>query len=399
MKENKFPKLLVSMIFFAMLPVTMIVPVLKEFIKDNLASGNIEVALFTSISMLGSFIFAPIAGMISDRLGNRNKIIAIACFMDAFLFYLFTTITDIQILMGIRFMEGSVHIFVIGLLLSSVSDRENHPDSRFFRLGKLMGIAGMFLSLGAAFGMPIGAIGKIHPHLPFYLASFILFILGIVSLFFLEDCIIITQEKFSLGKLRSSLKLQPYLFIPFSFHFIDRFTVGFLVSSFNIYMREVLHFSPGKAGVYLGLVLFPMSLLSYPSAILARKYGVFKLVLGGSLLYGVFLGLSGWTDNDNLILVSLLIAGIGAGVMYVPSMILSSRMSPEGMNATVMSAFTGFGSLGFMAGPICSVLLEDTYKEIFTANLAFPALSTSFGLMEVVLVLLTIPFLRKISIR
>lgn len=399
MKETRFPILLMALIFFSMLPVTMIVPVLKELIKDKLLSGNMEVALFTSVSMLGSFLFSPIAGFISDKLGNRNRIIALACILDALLFYLLTIVTDVNILLGVRFLEGAVHIFVIGLLLASVSDRENNPESKFFQMGKLMGIAGMVLSLGAAFGMPMGAVGKIDPMLPFYIGSGIFLVVGFTSFFLLDDFIHESEEKFSFRLLLQSLKLNPYLLIPFSFHFIDRFTVGFLVSSFNIHMREGLDFSPGLAGAFLGLVLFPMSLLSYPSAILAKKHGIFPLVLGGSLIYGIFLSLTGWFQSQTVLFILLLTAGIGAGVMYVPSMILASRMSPAGLNASVMSAFTGFGSLGFMTGPILSVNLENIYLEIFSGDTTFGFLSTSFGILEIFMVLLTIPFLRKIQFR
>ncbi|WCL49238.1 MFS transporter [Leptospira sp. GIMC2001] len=397
MKKSKLPILLLSLVFFAMLPVTMVVPVMKEIIKDNLSAGNVAVALFTSVSMLGSFIFSPIAGLISDKLGDRRTIIAIACFVDAFLFLLITFVQDINVLMFVRFMEGGTHIFVIGLLLASVSDLENNPNSSFYKQGRLMGIAGMFLSLGAAIGMPIGILGKSNPMIPFYAGSFLLFSIGIVSLSFLRDNIHSGQKEFRLADLSKSIQLNPYLLVPFAFHFIDRFTVGFLVSSFNIYLRENLSFHPGKAGAYLSLVLLPMSILSYPSAILSRKYGLLPLVLGGSFMYGGFLSATGWTDDPVLLFIYLMLAGIGAGVMYVPSMILASRMSPNGLNGTVMSAFTGLGSLGFMCGPICSVYLEKFYYQIFASEQAFPALSTSFGLLEICLVLCTIPFLYRIN--
>lgn len=386
-----------GLVFFAMLPVTMIVPVLKDIIKDNLQSDNMAVALFTSLSMLGSFLFAPIAGMISDKLGNRNKIIGIACFLDAFLFVGMTIVEDIQSLLVVRFLEGSVHIFVIGLLLSSVSDRENNPSSKFFQLGKLMGIAGMFLSLGAALGMPLGVIGKKNPHLPFYIGAGIFVVIGLVSFVFLKDSGHEVKKEFSFGELLQSLKINPYLVVPFAFHFIDRFTVGFLVSSFNIHMRENLNFSPGLAGLFLGLVLLPMSLLSYPSAIAAKKWGIMPLVLLGSFVYGIFLAGTGWTENFWILFCFLILAGIGAGVMYVPSMILASRMSPTGYNATVMTAFTGFGSLGFMTGPVVSVVLENTFHEHFATESTFPLLSGSFGMMEIFLVLITIPFLKRMK--
>jgi MFS family permease len=397
--RGRFPILLVLLIFLSMLPVTMIVPVLKEIVKDNLQSSSTAVAWFMSIAMLGSFLFSPLAGFISDRLQNRKTIIGIACFLDAGLFLLLTVAKSIPVLLVLRFLEGSVHIFVIGLLLGSVSDRENHPNSPWHRKGVLMGIAGMFLSLGAAIGLPLGAIGKTNPFLPFYIGAIIFIFIGLASFFFLKDELPPREESegFVFQSLKDSFKLSPFLILPFAFHFIDRFTVGFVVSSFNLHMREVLEFTPGKAGFYMSLVLLPMSLLSYPSARIAKVWGILPLVLGGSFLYGIFLSLVGWTVNPSYIFLFLVTAGVGAGMMYVPSMILASRLTPTGFNATVMSAFTGLGSLGFMSGPVASDSLDLFFQKFLSEDYSIGYLSASFGFLEIFLVLLTLPILKNLS--
>ncbi|TGN09409.1 MFS transporter [Leptospira ilyithenensis] len=392
-----FPYTLITLVFLSMLPVTMIVPVVKDIIKDRLLGSNWEVAYFTSIPMLGSFLFAPVAGMISDRFRNRKYFIAAFCFVDAFLFYLLTQIHDMNLFLLVRFFEGASHIFIIGLLLSSAADRENDPENtRYYGKGILMGITGMFLSLGGAFGMPLGILGRKNPLLPFYVGSGILVFVGLVALFKLKDTGVHKQKEFKLSHLKTAIIDNPYLYVPFLFNFIDRFTVGFIISSFNIHLRETLAFHPGILGVFLGLVLFPMSLLSYPSALISRKTGVLPLVLAGSLIYGIFLGLSGTTDNFWLLFTYLLICGIGAGVMFVPSMMLASKMSRSGLTATTMSAFTGIGSLGFMLGPVVSVQMEGVFKANLPAEYSFPALSFFFGFLEIGLVLLTIPFFKKI---
>lgn len=395
MSSKKSVFVLVSLIFLSMLPVTMVVPVIKDIVKDRMSAGNLESALFTSLSMLGSFLFSPVAGYLSDKLQNRKTIITLACLLDSVLFYLMTLIYDIHWFLFLRFVEGAVHIFIIGLLLSSVSDQENHPESSFYKMGKLMGIAGMFLSLGAAIGMPLGGIGKVNPLLPFYFGSILFLFIAVISFLFLKDTIHKKEDRFHFQDFVKSLSLNPYLTIPFIFHFIDRFTVGYIISSFNLHLRENLHFTPGLAGLYMGLVLLLMSILSYPSALIARRKGSFPMVLGGSLVYGIFLALTGWVENRWMLLSVLVIAGMGAGMMYVPSMILASRMSPKGFNATVMSAFTGLGSLGFMAGPIASVFLQDSLYHFFPSYQIIGILSFIFGFLEVILVLLTVPFWKK----
>ena len=112
-----FPYTLITLVFLAMVPVTMIVPVVKDIVKDRLLGSNLDVAFFTSIPMLGSFLFAPVAGIISDRFQNRRYFIATFCFLDAFLFYLLTQVQNMNLFLLIRFLEGAAHIFIIGLLL------------------------------------------------------------------------------------------------------------------------------------------------------------------------------------------------------------------------------------------------------------------------------------------
>jgi len=392
-----FPYTLITLVFLSMVPVTMIVPVVKDVVKDRLFGNNLDVAFFTSIPMLGSFLFAPIAGIVSDKFQNRKFIIAAFCFIDAFLFYLLTIIRDMNLFLCVRFLEGASHIFIIGLLLSSAADRENHPsNNRYYGKGVLMGITGMFLSLGGAFGMPLGVLGRKNPLLPFYVGSGILIFVGLVTLIKLKDVGIHKQKKFQFSHLKQAAFENPYLLVPFLFNFIDRFTVGFIISSFNIYLRETLGFHPGTLGLFLGLVLFPMSLLSYPSAVLSRKTGILPLVLIGSCMYGIFLGLAGTTNEFWLLFTYMLLCGIGAGVMFVPSMMLASKMSKPGLTATIMTAFTGVGSLGFMFGPIVSVHMHKFFIENLPSDYSFPALSFFFGFLEIFLVLLTIPFFKKI---
>lgn len=380
-----------------MVPVTMIVPVVKDVVKDRLLGTNLDVAFFTSIPMLGSFLFAPVAGIISDKFQNRKYFIAAFCFLDAFLFYLLTLVQDMNLFLLIRFLEGASHIFIIGLLLSSAADRENDPSNkRYYGKGVLMGITGMFLSLGGAFGMPLGVLGRKNPLLPFYVGSGILVFIGLVTLIKLKDTGIHNHKKFHWHLLKKAALENPYILIPFLFNFIDRFTVGFIISSFNIHLRETLGFHPGTLGLFLGLVLFPMSLLSYPSAMLSRKTGILPLVLVGSAMYGIFLGLAGTTNEFALLFIYLLLCGVGAGVMFVPSMMLASKMSKPGLTATTMSAFTGVGSLGFMLGPIVSFNLQEFYLVHLPKEIAFPSLSFTFGFLEILLVLITIPFFKKI---
>lgn len=395
---NKVPLLHLFLIFFTMLPVTMIVPVFKDIIKDIHGGNNFMVSLFMSIAMLGSFLFSPIAGFFSDKFKNRRTFISIFAILDGICFLILGGTREITILQFARFFEGICHIFVIGLLLSSITDKENdNSNPTHYKKGILMGLAGMLLSLGVGIGSPLGILGRQNPYIPIYTASGIMFAIGIISFIYLKDHPIHFHEKVTFAKWKKALSQNKYFLIPYIYNFIDRFTVGFFVTTFNIHLRESLSLNSGQVGFFLAAVLIPMSLLSYPFARLSKKVGTFPLMLAGSFLYGVSLSIAGYLNHPKLILPVLLLCGIGAGVMFVPSMMSASLMAPKGYNASVMSGFTGVGSIGFMLGPLVSVFLENYLNTNISSEHNFGFLSTFFGGLEVLVVLLTFPLYKKMK--
>ncbi|MCB1310212.1 MAG: MFS transporter, partial [Leptospiraceae bacterium] len=242
---RRLPLLHLSLIFLCMLPATMIVPVLKDIIKDRLGGSNATVSFFVSIAMLGAFLFGPVAGYISDRMRKRSSLIAVGALLDAICFFGMVQVGEIWLLLLIRFMEGAVSITVIGLLLAAITDRENDSSNPvFFQKGILMGLAGLLLSLGVGLGLPLGILGQTDPRLPFYIAALLMLVTGILALQLPESESIHTSRG-QLSRLSVALRERPLILIPFAFAFVDRFTVGFLVSAFNLHLRESLAFGPG----------------------------------------------------------------------------------------------------------------------------------------------------------
>ncbi|MBM9500694.1 MFS transporter [Leptospira sp. 201903071] len=384
-------------IFLAMLPVTMIVPVFKEIVKDRFQSGNSEVAWFLSVAMLGSFFFSPIAGFLSDRFGTRKKIIILFCFFDALLLSLLPYAENLPILLSLRFLEGGAHVFVIGLLLASVADFEHGGFSLKLKGGALMGFSGMLLSLGGAVGISLGFLGKENPYLPFYAGSGILLFLAFIVYRFVPEVETLTSKKHSSWKESGIIFLShPLLLFPMAFQFLDRFTSGYFMSSLNLRLREEFLLNPSETGRLLSLVFLPMALLSYPAIRLSKKTGKYFPVALGSLIYGVALTLSGTFHSLFWITISLLFCGLGAGLMFATSLRLASSLCNRENNGIVMSALTGIGSLGFFLGPISSVGLDKISDSIFLFR-SSSLTAVVFGLAQILLVLVSIPFYKFLN--
>ncbi|TQE65263.1 MFS transporter [Leptospira noguchii] len=383
-------------IFLAMLPVTMIVPVFKEIVKDRFQSGNGEVAWFLSIAMLGSFVFSPLAGFLSDSFGTRKKIIILFCGLDALLLNLLPYADTLPTLLFLRFLEGGAHVFVIGLLLASVADFEHGDSKRKFGNGTLIGLSGMLLSLGGAVGLSFGFLGKLNPILPFQFGSVILLFLGWIVYQF------VPEEKSTVSKRHSwkeSLILfltHPLLLFPLVFQFLDRFTSGYFMSSLNLRLREEFSLNPSETGKMLSLVFLPMALLSYPAIRLSKKTGKYFPVAIGSLIYGISLTLSGIFQSIVWIGISLLFCGLGAGLMFATSLRLASSLCPRENNGIVMASLTGFGSLGFFLGPISSVGL-DRFSTVWPPFIGSSPTAFLFGIAQILIVLASIPFYKILN--
>ncbi|EMS89375.1 MFS transporter [Leptospira noguchii] len=383
-------------IFLAMLPVTMIVPVFKEIVKDRFQSGNGEVAWFLSIAMLGSFVFSPLAGFLSDSFGTRKKIIILFCGLDALLLNLLPYADTLSTLLFLRFLEGGAHVFVIGLLLASVADFEHGDSKHKFGNGTLIGLSGMLLSLGGAVGLSFGFLGKLNPILPFQFGSVILLFLGWIVYQF------VPEEKSTVSKRHSwkeSLILfltHPLLLFPLVFQFLDRFTSGYFMSSLNLRLREEFSLNPSETGKMLSLVFLPMALLSYPAIRLSKKTGKYFPVAIGSLIYGISLTLSGIFQSIVWIGISLLFCGLGAGLMFATSLRLASSLCPRENNGIVMASLTGFGSLGFFLGPISSVGL-DRFSTVWPPFIGSSPTALLFGIAQILIVLASIPFYKILN--
>ena len=60
------------LMFVAMLSLTLMAPVIQEFIIDRFNASNTEASMFFSLEMLAYVIFAMIWGSLSDKCGKRK---------------------------------------------------------------------------------------------------------------------------------------------------------------------------------------------------------------------------------------------------------------------------------------------------------------------------------------
>lgn len=378
MKNSSQAAFIAACLFFMMLPVTSMVPVLQEITAGRFPDiTTFEKHLFMSINMIGAFLFAPLAGIFSDRLRRRKIFISTAFVVNAATLVGMSLDVPFWLFFALRFLEGCAHITSLSLLMTMGIELSNRGES-----GKVMGLIGASISLGVAFGAPLGGtVGQENPLHVFYLGAVILVCLSFFSRF-LQESAPEGKTEYALSALVKSIGGKSKLFIPYVFTFIDRLSVGFIISTLTLYLRTVLQAKPAEIGLLMSLFLIPFSFLIYPVARLSKKRNLLMPMIVGSIVYGVLLALLSFVELDTLTWL-MLCAGVASAVMYAPSLVMVARLAGNENKGTAMAGFNCAGSLGFLLGPLISGSLLQWFEGLGSSFTPYQLVFISIGGLEI----------------
>jgi DHA1 family tetracycline resistance protein-like MFS transporter len=151
-------------IFLDLVGFGIIIPV-QPFYAEMFGATPTQVTWLGASYSLMQFLFAPLWGRLSDRIGRRPVLMS-GVFISIIGYSLFGAAGSLPILFLARMLAGfgNANIGVAQALVADVTDRENRA--------KGMGIIGAAFGLGFTFGPAIGGLlGQISPAAPGYGAA------------------------------------------------------------------------------------------------------------------------------------------------------------------------------------------------------------------------------------
>jgi MFS family permease len=345
-EQSRVTAALCGTLFFTMLPVTMMVPVLKEIVTERFGTGTFAAHFFMSINMIGAILTAPLTASLADRAAQRKTVLLIALIFNLTTLTLMPLADSFALFMTLRFFEGAFHVLAISTIMACAADWADPT-----REGRQMGMMGASLIFGTACGAPMGGmIGQSNPMM--------VFALGVV-------CVAIgTVLTFALireapGRARCTrfvetidlLRTRHTLLIPYAFSFVDRFCVGVIVSSFVLFLGEAHGYSPAQRGGLLALFLFPFAILCYPAGRLADRYGRAVLMIAGNASFGLAFAAYGIAPESWLPAL-MLASGVFSAMFFSPNLAMCGDLAPPHQRAAAFAGFNMAGSLGFLCGPL-----------------------------------------------
>ncbi|MDJ0785239.1 MAG: MFS transporter [Myxococcota bacterium] len=380
--------------FLTLVPVTLPVPILRELVQERFAVSDFLTSLFMSVNMIGAALSAPIAGALGDRFGRRPAIVVGALLLDALAFVGLALAPHFGLFLAIRFLEGCTHIVALSMVLSLASGARGEA----YR-GRIMGMVGGGMLLGVAIGAPLGSvIGRSGPLAPLYAGAAVSVGAALLAALVLREHGRESESRPGLRAILPLIRSTPQVALPLLFAFADRFTVGFYTTTFTLYLRNVHDVSSAHIGPLIAVFMLPFALFSVPFGWVAERGSLAWLLCGGSLLYGLGTASLTWWHPDALMWLMFAL-GITAAVMFVPSLVMTTKLSAESVRTTALGAFNAAGSLGFIVGPMAGGLVTELAMDPADPVSGYRAAFLVAGASEIALATLALVPLRRLEKR
>ena len=362
-------------VFIDLLGFGMIIPLLAVYSKAYGASQSELGVLFACFSGM-QFVFAPMWGRLSDRIGRRPVLVG-GLLGTAGSYLLFGFADSLPLIFVSRLLAGffGANISTAQAYIADVTTPENRA--------KGMGLIGAAFGLGFTLGPWIGGeLAAISPRAPGFLAAGLSLAAATFGYLKLPEPPRIRHAATRIFRFdqarRAARDPRIGIVLLLSFFFVFAFA-GFEAMFLVFGLREfpaVFHMAESVeratfdqviaaapiAGRYMGLIGI-LSALVQGGLIrrLVPRFGETTLAIAGPLLlalsYGILVAAPTWT----VVIVACAILPIGFGLNNPTLQSLVSRASPAAEQGAFLGINQSMLSLARATGPVCAGLVFDAY--------------------------------------
>ncbi|UCC77682.1 MAG: MFS transporter [Anaerolineales bacterium] len=356
-----------------MLGFGMVIPIFPFYI-EKLGAGGGELGLLVATAALLEFLFAPIWGSISDRVG-RKPVLMVGLVGYALSSLLMGLSTTLSMLFGSRALSGVLSSATLVTAMAYVGDSTSEEDR-----GGGMGWLGAAMGLGAILGPGLGGLlGATSLSTPFFIAAAMSLLALLLIAFLLPESLRPEARQLD-SRLRTveARRLWRALFSPIGILlflvFLVSFGLGNFEAVFGLYAARKFGYGPERVGAILTVIGIVTTLgkgaLTGPAT---RRWGE-ALVIKASLLAGSIGFVVLLLANTYVTVLLATAFFIMSKTMLRPAVLsLTSKQATVGQGAA-MGLSNSFMSLGRIIGPIWA-------GAVFDLNYSYPYLSGSVILL------------------
>ncbi len=338
-------------IFIVMMGFGIVLPVL-QFYARAVGATPFEIGLLATSYAVMQFLFAPLWGALSDRVG-RKPVFALGLLGYAVSFVLFGLSHEVWELFLARVLGGVLSAATLPTAMAYIGDTTSGE-----RRGAGMGMMGAAMGLGFTVGPGIGGVlGRHSLSLPFFVGA----ALALATLALSWGALPEPERREDSSAVRPSRveAIRMALGGPLAFFYlvtlVGAFALAGLEATYALFAQDRLHLSSTAGAGAIGAVFVVVGLVQ--AAILGglvgrliARWGEERLVRGGLVLAAAGYLLITQTHSVATLALYAAIAGAGHSLMRPSVASLVSRRTAAGQGLSI-GIMDSFDSLGRILGP------------------------------------------------
>jgi MFS family permease len=328
------------------------IPVLPFLAREH-GAGGVELGLILTGYAGAQFLFAPVWGRVSDRMGRRRVMLCTIAGTSAALLWLGLA-QSLVAMFAARFLAGAfaANVSVAAAYVSDVTDESERT--------RWMGLLGACFGVGFVLGPALGGLLSHWGYAAPMLGAAVLAAANWVHAFFVlrEPTRHEAAPGPRTGRLDAlsdpTVRLLCLLNLAFSIAVVQLETVFafFMADRFGYDAMDV-------AWIFVGMAVLMGGIQGGGMKALSRRMSERRLARGGSLVLGLAIAAVPFASTVAVLLVPLAFSAVGRAVLQPSLMSLVSIEARPEHRGIVLGTFQSAASLGRVVGPVVAGLLYD----------------------------------------
>ena len=365
-------------VFIDLLGFGIIIPLLPFYAESFGASALAIGLLGTSFSLM-QFLFSPIWGRWSDRIG-RKPIILVGL-LGSCLSYVTLALANTLVLLFIARIVGGIAGANIPTAQAYIADITT-PENR----ARGMGLVGAAFGLGFIFGPALGGLlSRFSPETPMWCAAALCFANFVAAWFLLPESRVASVATRTLGRMEAFRQAmgQPTLLLVLSLYFIVTMAFSGFEATFALFTEARFGYTAASIGflfTFIGVIIAVVQGVLIGRVV--KRVGERKVIPVAIAAIAISIGMLPFVWSVPTLLVSLGLLAMGMGFNNPSLSSLVSKLSHEDDQGGILGLASSVASLGRVVGPAWGGYMYDAFgmttPYLSAAGLMFVAFLVSF---------------------
>ena len=365
-------------VFIDLVGFGIIIPLLP-FYAESFGANAFTIGLLGTSFSLMQFVFSPIWGRWSDKIG-RKPIILVGL-LGSCVSYVTMALAGSLVLLFVARIIGGIAGANVATAQAYIADITT-PEDR----AQGMGLMGTAFGLGFIFGPAIGGLlSRVSPETPMWFAAALCLGNFVAAWFLLPESRRATDSTKALGRMEAFRHAmhKPTLLLVLALYFIVTMAFSAFEATFALFSEARFGYTAASIGF---LFAFIGAVLAIVQGVLVgrvvKRVGERTLIPLAILLISISIGMLPFVWNVPALLVALFFLAVGMGFNSPSLSSMVSKLSDADDQGGTLGLASSLASLGRVVGPASGGYLYDAYgmttPYVSSAALMFFAVVISF---------------------